>query len=142
MIVNISTRPPAPGPAIPRLPVVSKLTFDAKATIPAPEIVTPRGRRQQCQPGDGRRLGLDVAALRAAASGLAHAPMLEVASLVGCGQNCAPIAYAVVNDFSEQQRRFFLEHGGTHCINFDTSGADGWSGFDRIFEAIATAAVD
>ena len=68
--------------------------------------------------------------------------MSEVASLVGCGQNCAPIAYAVVNDFSEQQRRFFLEHGGTHCINFDTSGADGWSGFDRIFEAIATAAVD
>ena len=46
---------------------------------------TPRGRRQQCQPGDGRRLGLDVAALRAAASGLAHAPMLEVASLVGFG---------------------------------------------------------
>ena len=45
MIVNISTRPPAPGPAIPRLPVVSKLTFDAKATIPAPEIVTQRGRR-------------------------------------------------------------------------------------------------
>eukprot|EP00946_MAST-07B_sp_MAST-7B-sp1_P002016 g2016.t1 len=33
------------GPAASRLPVVSKLTFDAAATIPAPELVTQRGRR-------------------------------------------------------------------------------------------------
>ena len=29
----------------PQLPVVSKLTLDAKSTIPAPDIITQRGRR-------------------------------------------------------------------------------------------------
>ena len=68
----------------------------------------------------------------------------EVASLVGCGHGCAPIAYALVNDYSEAQCRFSLEHNGTHCISFDTvdPAGDGWGGFDRIFEAIAAAVED
>jgi hypothetical protein len=60
----------------------------------------------------------------------------EIVSLLG--RDGPPTAYAVVNDKSELQCRFFLQHEGVQMISFDTS-TEGWGGFDSILEELAAA---
>ena len=62
----------------------------------------------------------------------------EIVSLLGDGG--APIAYAITNDKSELQRKFFQKHEGVEMLNFDTSAPGGWGGFDAILEELDAAA--
>lgn len=59
----------------------------------------------------------------------------EIASLLG--PDGPPTAYAIINDKSELQRKFFNKHEGVHLISFDTSAPAGWGGFDEILEELA-----
>ena len=61
----------------------------------------------------------------------------EIASLLG--PDGPPTAYAIINDKSELQRKFFNKHEGVHLISFDTSAPAGWGGFDEILEELAAA---
>ena len=58
----------------------------------------------------------------------------EIASLLG--PDGPPTAYAIINDKSELQRKFFNKHEGVHLISFDTSAPAGWGGFDEILEEL------
>jgi len=50
----------------------------------------------------------------------------------------APIAYAIVNDKSETQMKFYVVHEGVRMINYNTSGpgSAGWAGFDNHLQTI------
>ena len=55
----------------------------------------------------------------------------EVASL--CGTDGPPLAYAIMNDVSQIECKFRLEHEGTRVITWDTKAPEGWGGFERIW---------
>ena len=61
----------------------------------------------------------------------------EIVSLFG--SEGPPLCYAIVPDYSPIECQFRLEHEGMRCITFDTTAPEGWGGFDRVWEALASA---